>query len=251
MSTHIAFVTVRASSSRLPNKCFETITGDLSAIQVVIRRALRVGCRVVLATTTDPSDDRLESLAKAEGIDCFRGALRNKIKRWADGFARYQATAALLVDGDDPTFDYRVGARALEMLDRGETELITSSPELTPGFFTYGITRTGMDKLLKQAPDPTIDTDVITEFINRAGLVKSFVPAAADERGGHGLRLTIDYPEDVEFYRELYRRVDYLAPSPDIVQVALENDLRRINWHRHQEFLENQNKFNEGVRQNG
>ena len=251
MSRHFAFVTVRASSTRLPNKCFETIAGNLSEIQVVIRRALRIGCPVVLATTTDSSDDRLEALARAEGIDCFRGAVRNKIRRWADCFARHDATAALLVDGDDPSFDYRVGARALEMLDRDEAELVTSSPELTPGFFTYGISRPGIEKLLQQAPDPATDTDVISEFINRAGLTRAWVPAAADERAGHDLRLTIDYPEDVAFYRELYRRVDYLAPGPEIVRAALENDLRRINWHRHQEFLDNQNRFNEMVRQHG
>ena len=157
----------------------------------------------------------------------------------------------LLVDGDDPTFDYNVGARALGQLQKGGTDMVSIPSEMTPGFFTYGITKNGVEKLLRQAFDPAIDTDVITEFINIAGLIKSYVPAMPEETMGHNLRLTVDYPEDVEFYRALYSRVDYLASAPEVVRVALENNLQKINWHKQAQFLENQRKFNESVKKRG
>lgn len=246
-----ALVTARSTSTRLPNKCFQLITGELSSIQVVIRRAKKIGCPVILATTEDPSDDRLEKIAIKENISCFRGAVKNKIRRWADCFRNYNISEGLLVDGDDPTFDYYVGYRALNQLQKGETDMVVISPEMTPGFFTYGITRDGIEKLLAQAPDPEIDTDVITEFINRAGLTKSYVSTMSDETEGHNVRLTVDYPEDIEFYRALYSQVNYLASAPDIVRVAIKNDLQKINWHKQEQFLENQRKFNESVKKRG
>lgn len=243
-----ALVTARSTSSRLPNKCFQIITEDLSVIQVVIRRAKKIGCPIILATTEDPSDDGLEEISSKEGILCFRGAVKNKIRRWADCFRKYSITEGLLVDGDDPTFDFNVGARALDQLRKGETDMVVISPEMTLGFFTYGITKNGIEKLLTHASDSKIDTDVITEFINSAGLTISYVATMPEETKGHDTRLTVDYPEDIEFYRALYSKVDYLAPAPEIVRVALKNNLQEINWHKQVQFLVNQRMFNERVK---
>src|SRR5262245_61274525 len=119
MSRPFALVTVRTSSSRLPEKCLQPIAEGLECVRVVLRRARLVGCPVILATTDDPSDDRLEVVAREEGASCFRGPARNKIRRWAECFEAHDVSEGLLVDGDDPTFDYRVGARALDLLRDG------------------------------------------------------------------------------------------------------------------------------------
>ena len=243
-----ALVTARSTSTRLPDKCFQLIADDLSVIQVVIRRAKKIGCPVILATTQDPSDDRLEEISLKENILCFRGAVKNKIRRWADCFCKYSITEGLLVDGDDPTFDYNVGSRALEQLRKRETDMVVIPPEMTPGFFTYGITKNGIEKLFTQAPYLQTDTDVITKFINSGGLTKSYVSVMPEEIKGHNVRLTVDYPEDIEFYRALYSKVNYLASAPEIVKVALSNNLQEINWHKQAQFLENQKKFNEKVK---
>ena len=248
---YCALVTARMSSTRMPGKSLQVIADGLSLIQVVIRRAKRVGCPVVLATTEDPSDNPLVEIAEREGIECFRGAVKNKIKRWANCFAKHEITEGLLVDGDDPTFDFNVGRRALKQLQSNQSDMVLFSPEMTPGFFTYGITRAGIEKLLLQAPDPKSDTDVITTFVKRAGLTQAVVPALPDETEGHHVRLTVDYPEDVQFYRELYQRVSYLAPGPEVVRTAIKHHLQTINWHKHEAFLENQRTFNERVNANG
>jgi len=248
MKTPYALVTVRTSSTRLPQKCLQPIVDNVSVIQIVLRRAKKMGCPVVLTTTDDPSDDRLAEVAAQEKVECFRGALKNKIRRWADCFSRFDISEGLLVDGDDPTFDFNVGARALNLLHKGPADLVVSAPELTPGFFTYGVTRKGIEKLCQVASDPLIDTDVIVEFIEQAKLTKLYVQPLPDETLGHNLRLTIDYPEDIEFYRALYARVDYLAPGSDIVKTALKYKLQKINWHKHEAFLENQKGFSERVK---
>lgn len=247
MSNSYALVTARMTSSRLPKKCLEPIADNLSLIQVVIRRAKMLGCAVILTTSNDVSDDQLVEIANLEKIDCFRGALNNKIKRWADCFEKYNISEALLIDGDDPTFDYNVGVRAIELLREGLGEIIMSDPELTPGFFTYGITRTGIAKLSKIVPDPLTNTDVITVYLQRAGLLQCFVHPLENESIGHNLRLTIDYTEDLEFYRSLYSKVNYLSTGPEVVKVALENNFQKINWHRHDDFLRNQKRFNNKV----
>ena len=247
MNSSFALVTVRAASTRLPNKCLQNIIDDITAIQIVIRRAKKIGCKVILATSISPSDDPLIKIAVSEGIEYYRGSEKNKIKRWADCFLKYNISNAILVDGDDLTFDYSIAKRALGLLKNGQKELVISSKEMTPGFFTYGISSVGIEKLVETAPDPNIDTDVITEFIRQANISKTCVEAINDEKSGHNCRLTLDYAEDLMFYREVYSRVNYLLPGPEIVKVILKYNLQRINWHKNEDFINNQQVFNQNV----
>ena len=249
MNQSFALVTVRTASTRLPNKCLQKIIDDITAIQVVIRRTKRIGCNVILATSISSSDDPLIKIAASEGIKYFRGSEKNKIKRWADCFSEYNINNAILVDGDDLTFDYNIAKRALDLLKNEKIEFVTSSKEMTPGFFTYGITSIGIEKLVKTAPDTNIDTDVITEFIKRANLSKSGVEANDDETDGHNVRLTLDYNEDLMFYRKVYSKVNYLLPGPEIVKTILKYDLQRINWHKNEDFINNQQAFNQNVKE--
>ena len=74
-------VTVRTSSKRLPNKAIMEIKPGIKSIDIVIKRAKKIGSTVILATSNDVSDDILVQIAKQHKIEVFRGALLNKIKR--------------------------------------------------------------------------------------------------------------------------------------------------------------------------
>ena len=73
-------VSARCSSSRLPNKALLEINNELKSIEIVIERAKLIGLPVILATSSDSSDDSLEYIARKHHIDIFRGELENKIK---------------------------------------------------------------------------------------------------------------------------------------------------------------------------
>lgn len=62
-------------------------------------------------------------------------------------------------------------------------------------------------------------------------------------------RLTLDYLEDLEFFRKLYRNIDILSNRKEIIRF-LSNDktIPQINYHRQKDFLKNQAKFNESVK---
>ena len=79
----IGFITVRTSSTRLPNKCLLPL-GDETVISHVVKRAISYGIEPIICTSTDKSDDILEEISKELGVKCFRGSLVNKLKRWLD-----------------------------------------------------------------------------------------------------------------------------------------------------------------------
>lgn len=243
----IAVINARSTSSRLPEKCFAQITEHLQTYQIIIHRAQLTGLKVVFGTSDDTSDDRLAERAMAEGVEVFRGARLNKIRRWRDCLAAYAADGMVCIDGDDLAVDFNIAKRAAELLRRGRADVYEVPQDVICGLLTYAFTRRAVDVMCDLVPDPETDTDVISRYIEAAGLVVEEIPLQADERG-KDVRLTLDYPEDVEFFRRIYEVMPVDAPGPFIAAKALALNLTGINWHRQADFALNQKTFNEQVK---
>jgi spore coat polysaccharide biosynthesis protein SpsF len=82
----------RTSSTRLPGKVLLPVCG-LPVVVLAARRAARDGIETVVATSNDPSDDRLAEALARHGVRHVRGPLD-------DVLARFIAATADLQDGD-------------------------------------------------------------------------------------------------------------------------------------------------------
>lgn len=77
----LIIVQARTGSRRLPAKALLDFRGYPFAILAALRAGTR-GDRVVLATSTDSSDDMLAAAAAKHGIECFRGPLDDVLGRF-------------------------------------------------------------------------------------------------------------------------------------------------------------------------
>jgi len=243
-----AIVTVRNSSTRLPNKAISKVKGYFSAIDIVIQRAKKTGFLVILATSISKEDDIFEEIAKKNDVKIFRGPLLNKIKRWFECFNEFDIDNALLVDGDDLSYNYEIGKRAMSELKEKRVDMISHPKDIVTGFFTYAINRKGINKLYSVAKIEETNTDVITKFIERANLISNLITLQDFEKN-ENVRFTLDYEEDLDFFRKLYQDIDILATGKEILDYLDKNkNLVKINFHRQKEFLENQHRFNESIK---
>jgi len=243
-----AIVTVRNSSSRLPNKAIMKIKDQLRSIDIVISRAKKTGFAVIIATSTDETDDVFEEIAKEHNVQLFRGALVNKIKRWYDCFQKFKVENAVILDGDDLARSYDIGKRAVDELKRKQLEYIENPPNIITGFFTCAFTKKAITKLYNIVPNENTNTDVITRFVEKANLKIDYVTLEDFERDTR-IRLTLDYEEDLEFFRALYNEIDILASGKTIIDFLKKHgNLIQINIGRQKDFLENQRKFNEEIK---
>ena len=81
----IAIIQARTGSKRLPNKVILPIAGKPS-LHYVIERTKRSKYidKIILATTTNKSDDQLEQIAKTANIEFFRGEEEDVIERFTN-----------------------------------------------------------------------------------------------------------------------------------------------------------------------
>jgi spore coat polysaccharide biosynthesis protein SpsF len=97
----VAVLQARTSSSRLPGKVLLPVDGVPLAVLAALR-AGNTGRRVVLATSTEASDDALAATAREHGLTCYRGSLESPLQRFVDSLAGYpDRTVVFRLTGDN------------------------------------------------------------------------------------------------------------------------------------------------------
>lgn len=249
MTKNCALVTVRNSSTRLPNKAILEVVPNMKTIEAVIARAKLTGFPVVIATSTDSSDDIFETIAAENGVGIYRGALLNKIKRWKDCFDTLQIDNALLVDGDDLMYDFNIGKRAIAALEQSNAVMIKHPENVICGYFTYAISKKGIDSIYQFAQQENTNTDVITEFVKKSGIEIEMMSLESWEMN-QPFRLTLDYEDDLLFFTKLIEGIGIEADGKLVTEYLLQHpEIVNINLYRQDDWAKNQAKFNEGVKQ--
>jgi spore coat polysaccharide biosynthesis protein SpsF len=233
------FVTVRATSSRLPGKCFLPF-GDGTVLEHVVQRAQAFDVDPIVCTSVDPADDRIADLAARHGVRCFRGSMVNKLKRWADCAAFFRIDRFHTVDADDPFFDGRDIRRSMQLLDDEDLDVVAPTVSSSSGGATVGYSlKTEIVQRAVGGLDDSSDTEMMWHYLERVPGVRITTLSEAHEPVQ--VRLTLDYEEDYWLLESVRRMVGNLAPRDVIDDLFRTNpDLYKVNWFRNQEWKEGQ-----------
>ncbi len=102
----VIILQARMTSTRLPGKVLKPIAGKPMLAWELDQLASVASCdQVVVATTTNPEDDPVESLSRDHGMACYRGSEHDVLGRYAEAARVYQAQTVIRVTGDCPLID--------------------------------------------------------------------------------------------------------------------------------------------------
>ncbi|WP_314093342.1 cytidylyltransferase domain-containing protein [Selenomonas noxia] len=238
------FITIRKDSSRLPNKAVREILGH-PVMELIIKRAklAKNFDDVIICTTTRPIDDEIEEIAKRNGALVYRGSLRDKLERWNGAAKAFGIDYIVTFDGDDLFCEPKLLDMGAEQIETRGLDFIEAPQGLICGAFTYAFTAKALDKVCEIKASE--DTEMMWTYFKDSGLfntgVLENVPAIyfSDE-----IRSTLDYPEDFEFYTNIFGHFqceENDVDLADIVKYLREHpEIAKINIGRQQEFLANQ-----------
>jgi spore coat polysaccharide biosynthesis protein SpsF len=102
----VAVLQARMSSSRLPGKVLKPLAGAAMILRQIerVRRAARVD-RLLVATSTEASDDPLAETLAAAGAETFRGPLDDVLARFLGALNAFPAAHLVRLTGDCPLID--------------------------------------------------------------------------------------------------------------------------------------------------
>jgi spore coat polysaccharide biosynthesis protein SpsF (cytidylyltransferase family) len=206
----VVIVQARTSSTRLPDKVLLPLAGAPSLVRLMERvgRVATVDERLV-ATSTDPTDDRVEALCLAHGIRCLRGPLADVLARYHMASVATAADVVVRITGDCPLVDPGVVnaciGRFLEDADHVDYCSNVDERTFPVGLDVEVVSFRALDEAYRQAGSPS-DREHVTPYIRRHAR-KCTVAQDVDLSD---LRWTLDYSEDhaviAAIYAALYPR---------------------------------------------
>ena len=232
-------ITVRCSSSRLPNKCLLPF-GENDVITHIINRSKHYNLDPIVCTSKDPTDDILVEIAEKNGALIFRGHLENKLMRWRDCCNNFKLKDFHSIDADDPFFDGDLMIQSLELLREGY-DMVYPTESSHKGSATVGFSL--KTKIIEEAckgVEENQDTEVMWPLIERLSNIKSIV-LPEKSKSPYLARMTLDYEEDYWLLNSIERICGGMTPRKEIDSFLKNNpDFYKINWFRNSQWKENQ-----------
>ena len=132
----IAIIQARCSSTRLPGKVLMPLAGAPMIWHIVKRaQACQHVDKVVVATSSEASDDPLADYCDQVGLVCYRGSLGNVLSRYINLLRQYPHDYVVRITGDCPLIHPPFIDRQLELLHfyKGDMVLLDRSSSVLEG----------------------------------------------------------------------------------------------------------------------
>lgn len=196
----------RMNSTRLPGKVLLNVHGK-SMLQYHLERINATGFQVIVATTTQSSDDQIVAACEKMDIAFFRGSEENVLDRYYRAATHFHLDVIVRVTSDCPFLDSQLVQDGIgDYLSFNDNNLYFSTG-LDNTTFPNGI---GFEIFSKELLDlahknATLSEDLehVTPYMhqNRSGNVK-LIDFMKPEDYSH-LRVTLDTPEDFKLIERL------------------------------------------------
>ena len=211
----VAILQARMSSSRLPGKVMKPLAGAPMIVRQIERlRRCETLDRLVVATSTQPSDDPLAAELERHAIEVFRGPLDDVLGRFvacietlgiAGDIVRLTADCPL---ADPEVIDAGVRLRQALGVDYLSNGRVRTYPH---GLDMEVFTR---DALLAAGREATsaYDREHVTPYLYAPG-ARFTQGVLRQDRDDSGLRWTVDTPEDYAFVARVYDALYAAKPA--------------------------------------
>lgn len=228
-------IQARMGSTRLPGKVLKDVGGRsmLSCVVKRLQRAKRLD-GVVVATSTQPSDDLILEECDSLGVSCFRGSERDVLERYYQAANYYQVDGVARVTGDCPLIDPDLADRVVRAFRKQKPDCASNTLDRTypRGLGLSVISMKALSRAHQEAQGRLYRAHPPL-YIHHHPDLFNLISVKGEVDYSH-LRWTVDMEDDLRFVREIYQRfnnqVDF---SWREVITLLEHDpsLMVINQH--------------------
>lgn len=203
---NLVILQARMSSSRLPGKVLATINGrPMIHWQIMrIKMASNVN-QIVVATSTDQSDDPLVHSLQDNGYLVERGSLDNVMERYLEvirKFGGYQNVVRLTADC--PLVMPEIVDKMITEFEKSTLDYLSNSlePTFPDGLDVEIMKSSALERLAKTRLSAAEKEHVTLGFRDKA---RDFaIGNYSEDLNFSNYRWTVDYEQDLEFVRKIY-----------------------------------------------
>lgn len=237
----VAIIQARTSSLRLPGKVLRTVCGDPMIVFMLRRVAMAKSVdRIVVATSSEKSDDTLADVVQRSGYACYRGDLSDVLARYANAAREFNADIVIRLTADCPLVDGDLIDRAITTLIAGDYDYVSNvdPPTFPDGLDVEAMTSSAL-QMAHDASRDASDREHVTPYIrrNKAVFRQTTFNSCVDLSS---LRWTVDHEDDLVLVNLLIDSLQHVNASR-----ADRFDFLRAMDHRARDLPRNSHSRNE------
>jgi len=221
-------------STRFAGKVLAELAGK-PVLQWVVEAVQKIVLidHVVVATTDREEDAEIQGWCESFGVECFRGASEDVLKRYFDCATQLEATHILRITADCPLLDSETSETVLQMGLEAKAHYFFLSGEFPDGLDTEGFTMEALSVAHHNAVLKS-EREHVTSYFRNQPQGFQILPVALFQNLGH-VRITLDYPEDLSALSGLVREMQNqdLRINPEEISKILTKRPHLLAENRH------------------
>ncbi len=230
-----AIIQARCGSTRFPNKVFALIDGKPLLWHVVNRLTYAKKIDdIVIATTVNIKDDKIEEWCRENNVHCFRGSEEDVLNRYYSASEAFPSDFVVRITADDPFKEPKViDAVITKLIEEGYDHVTNNLPPSFPeGLDCESFKKEALSRSEKEA-ETAFEREHVTQYIYHHPEIFKIGNVSNDENLS-SLRWTIDKDVDLKMVNAVYEhrnnRSNGILLMEEILEILKANpEIARIN----------------------
>lgn len=206
-------IQARMGSTRLPGKILKPFYGGKTLIENLLDNLHRVvGVKVIVATSVNENNDRLETFLKDKGELLYRGSENDVLDRFIKAAETYGLDGIIRICSDNPFIDWEDVARLVKIAACSDADYIGYRINGTPsilthfGFWGEYVTLSALKHVAETTESNTLAHEHVTYHIYKHpdDYKCEWIECPDFLQGRDDIRLTIDTQEDYILVSKVY-----------------------------------------------
>ncbi|RJG24827.1 cytidylyltransferase domain-containing protein [Paenibacillus thiaminolyticus] len=231
----VTIIQARMGSTRLPGKVMLPL-GDTIVLDYVVNRCHQIKGvnEVIVATSTERADDKIEQWCDEYHIPCSRGSQDDVLGRYHKCAREWDADYIFRVTSDCPFVDYEMASDIVNEMKRSSYDIIKVEGHLPRGLVAELFSFKTLEYMNKHGLEAR-HREHVTYYAYEYPEQFNMGYFRAREKLQHPeLRITVDTPEDYKLCRLIAQhfKSNLLVSSSEVISYLLEHpEIAAINAH--------------------
>ncbi len=202
----IALISARLASRRLPNKALLLYNGKTTIERIINNlKYSKYIDKIIVATSTSPTDNKLYNYCKLKKYNCFRGHEKNIFKRYFDAVKKLKPNIIVRVTGDNPYTNSEITDFMIRKHIKNKADFTHMNKSKLPiGVCPEILNFNTVEKILNLKVNFDYSEYMTFFYTNNPKIFKiNLLEPPKNFKVKGKLRLTLDYKKDLIFLEKL------------------------------------------------
>lgn len=235
-------IQARLGSTRLPGKILKQFFGEKTLLETVISNLQKSGAKIIVATSVNPNNDKLESFLKERDVTVFRGSEDDVLSRFIGAAEANGVDGIVRICSDNPFLDWHGVADLIEKAKTSDADYIGYRINDTPsikthfGFWGEYVTLNALKRVADTTDEKTAHEHVTIHIYTHPDEYKcEWIECPAFLQGRNDIRLTVDNQEDFENAQKAFASLFEANPNfglEDVVEYIDSNTELQVSMKK-------------------